>query len=324
MDLQVDPSDEDVIIAYSMEWMKEEKGPGGGMNNVIYRQLIVEVGGMWVIADFKAIDRRDRKWEIKGGPWAWPWKWCPIVSGPNIEAPWGWLGYSDLEDITGLNSGINTAISNYGKILRFHAHPKTVGIGFEAKDIQATDIGSLWTVRNQEASVKNLEMQTDLRSSLAFINTLTGSFWNIGRGLDPTVYQQNVTNVTNFGLRVMSLRSLEKMEDKRGTYGRMLRELVVRCLDVVKIIVDAVKIEWPDPLPTNPTAVVDKLEKEVGMGIVSRETAAGDLGRTWKLEHERIMEEAKDQQTLGEMFMEAFDKGETGGNSGSKSTSGQT
>jgi len=316
MDLRTDPTNEDQITAYSIQWNKEEKNSGGGIDKMVYRQLIIDVAGdgsAWAIGDFKSKDRLRKEWQVVGGPWAWPWPWSPIVSGPNIEAPWGVFGYSDLEDITGLNSGINTAVSNYGKILRHHAHPKTVGTGFSAKEVEGTEIGTLWTVTNPEAKIKNLEMQTDLRSSLTFIGMLSGAFWNIGRGLDQAAYQQNVTNVTNFGLRVLALKPLEKMEDKRGTYGAMLREVIVRSLEAAGIKIDEVRIEWPDPLPNNPTAVVDKLEKEIGMGLTSRETASTELGRTWDVEKERIVAEAKDLETLGEMFMKEFDRGAEGG-----------
>lgn len=323
MDIQTDPTNEDQIVAYSIEWRKEEKNSGGGIDKMIYRQLVIDVAGdgsKWSIGDFKTKDKAIREWKVVSGPWAWPWDWCPIVSGPNIEAPWGPFGYSDLEDITGLNAGINTAVSNYGKILRHHAHPKTVGTGFSADDIQPTEIGALWTVKFPEATIKNLEMQTDLRSSLAFVKLLAGSFWSIGRGLDPAVYEANVANVTNFGLRVLSLKPLEKMEDKRGTYGTMLRDVIVRCLDCVGIKIDEVRIEWPDPLPNNPTAVVDKLEKEVGMGLTSKETASTELGRTWGVEKERMQKELKDAESLGEFFMKEFDRGAQGGNLGRNQT----
>lgn len=314
--VQLDPTDEETHLAYKVEWKRSNVKVDGRNETIIYRQLIVlvdEVEGMWAVGDFWCKDKdKKRDWKISSGPWAWPWRWSPIISGPNIEAPWGEYGYSDLEDITGINNAINAAITNYGKILRHHAHPKTVGIGFTADDISATEIGSLWTIPNENAKIENLEMDTDLVSSMNFINMLSMYFWNIGRGLDPASFKNNVANVTNFALRVLALRALDKLEDKRSNYGTGLKDAVVRAMDMLGMQIDDVQIEWPDPLPNNPTAIIDKLEKEVGLMITSRETAATELGRIWTIEKKRIMDEQLELESLGSAMIEAFERDRSG------------
>ena len=312
--VRVEETDTSQVLAYKIEWRRTEADPGTRRKDVfIYRQMVVNAGSSqdpaWIVADFKAKDRAKRDWNLINGPWAWPWKWSPIHDCPNIEAGWGHYGLSDLEDVTGLNDALNFVVSNTIRIIKIHAHPKTVGTGFTAGDLQDTAIDSFWTVENPEAKVSNLEMQSDLASSLAMVELVRTAFWTIGRGLDPSTYKDKVGQMTNFALRVLSIRAQHKMGDKRLTYGKMLRDLNGHILEMAGQAAAKTVIVWPNPLPEDPKETTAELQVEVAMGVVSRQTASEELGRDWKTEQARMRQESKEQATLGQYLMDQFDRG---------------
>lgn len=135
------------------------------------------------------------------------------------------------------------------------------------------------------------------------------AFWTIGRGLDPSVYKDKIGQVTNFALRVLGIRAQHKMGDKRLTYGKLLRDLNAHIQEMTGVEVGDTLIVWPDPLPENPLETTQELQAEVAMGIVSRQTAAEQVGRDWEMERERIQNESKERSSLGQYLIEQFDRG---------------
>ena len=211
--------------------------------------------------------------------------------------------------MTGLNDALNFVVSNTLRIIKIHAHPKTMGTGFTAGDVQETAVDSFWTIENPEAKIYNLEMQSDLESSLAVIDLVRTAFWTIGRGLDLSVYKDKIGQITNFALRVLSIRAQHKMGDKRLTYGKMLRSLNSHILEMSGQEAAETVIVWPQPLPEDPKETTAELQTEVAMGVVSRQTASEELGRDWATEQERMRQESKEQATLGQYLMDQFDRG---------------
>jgi hypothetical protein len=307
--IRVDPADEEHVLAYKIEWRRNETTPGSRRRDVyIYRQLAVEVEpGAWIVGDFKAKDRLKRRWDLinAGG---WPWPWAPIVDGPNQDNPWGTYGLSDLEDIAGINDSINFLGSNTMRILKHHAHPKTIGTGFEAEELQDTSIDSFWTIPNPEAKVQNLEMQSDLVSSMAMLDFLKTAFWTIGRGMDPSVYKDKIGQITNFALRVLAIRAIHKMGDKRLSYGKALREVNRRALEMIGYPNVETTIAWPLPLPEDPESELRVLGEEIALKILSRQTASEQRGRNYELEQKRIKEWEKANKSLGDFLIEEMDR----------------
>lgn len=310
--VRTDPMDGDRAVAYKVEWRRVETEPNSRRKlTYIYRQLAVEVSddpSAWVVGDFKAKDRRKREWQLTNA-WAWPYAWSPIVDGPNVQPGWGYYGLSDLEDVAGINDGVNFLVSNSMRILKHHGHPKTIGTGISETDLVASGIDNFWTVEEPTAKVYNLEMQSDLGAAMNLLDFLKTSFYSIGRGLDPSVYKDQMGRITNFALRVLAIRAVHKMGDKRMSYGDALVELNRRALEMAGTPEAATLVQWPDPLPEDPKTLVERLEKEIGMEITSRQTAAEETGRSWSVERGRISAEKKESSTLGKELMKAFDGG---------------
>lgn len=101
----------------------------------------------------------------------WGYEWPPILDWKNLPNPHQYYGLSDLE-MADLNDAVNFIASNTGRIIKVHAHPKTIGVGVLGKDVQETSVDSFWTIPNADAKVYNLEMQSELRSSLEFFQLL--------------------------------------------------------------------------------------------------------------------------------------------------------
>lgn len=312
--VRTDPSDVTKAIAYKVEWKRKLDLVGRSRETWIFRQVAMLVDPVddredrWIVADLASKDRSKREWEIRGGPWAWDYPFPPIMDGPNLMAAWGYYGSSDLEDIAPLNDSINFVTSNYGRILKIHAHPKTIGTGFQLKELVDTAIDGFWSVANPNAKVQNLEMESDLQSSLNMLELLRTEFWSIGRGLDPAVYKDKIGKITNFGLRVIANRALHKNTDKRMSYGEALRELGRAVLEMEGMSGYDVQIMWPEPLPEDPMEQIVRAEREEGLGVVSVQTLAEELGRSWEQEKRRIRRQKEENVSLGQWLVSQFDQ----------------
>jgi len=204
-------------------------------------------------------------------------------------------------------------LSNVNRIIRFHAHPRTIAIGVEPDSIQETAVEQFWTIAAtpEQVNIFNLEMESDLGSAFAFFQTIKEAFWTIGREADPATFKEKIGNVTNFGLRVLFLDALNKLGQKRETYGKALVTLIERILALSGHEDLTVVPKWCDSLPSDPREAVETMMLEIDSGILSRETAARERGRNWQLERERIKAEAKDAETMGQKLMRALKGGET-------------
>jgi hypothetical protein len=109
---------------------------------------------------------------------------------------------SDLEEAD-INDAINFTASNIQRILKFHSHPKTIGTGFSAEQLQNTAVDEMWAIPDPAAKVFNLEMQSDLASAFNYLNLLKGAYAKVTGvpDLDPAVV--NVGALSGFALRIL-------------------------------------------------------------------------------------------------------------------------
>src|SRR5581483_3337211 len=106
--------------------------------------------------------------------------WSPVVDAQNLPCPNEFWGIADLEDDSlDLNKAINFAISNINRIIRFHAHPKTWGRGFQSNQLNIAVDETI--VLPGEASLQNLEMTSDLSSSIRHYEKLREALHEIAR-----------------------------------------------------------------------------------------------------------------------------------------------
>lgn len=304
--------DTDSARAYVIEWMAERRLPGRVRpTETTIRQVFAltdDGTNTWALGQFYDTGRIRNKWVVDEGfppPAIWPYKWLPIVDWQN-QISTEYYGLSDLEDVTALNMAINTILSNSNRILYIHGHPRTIGTGFSAGDVQESNIDSFWTIPDKEAKVYNLEMQSDLSSAYNMVQMVARWVGEISRDFDVATLEERIGQLTNFGLRVLASSALAKLSEKRQTYGDGLARINRALLELGGFTLYETKIHWSDPLPQNEDEEVKRLKDERGMGIVSKQTATQERGRDWELEQKRIAEEEALSSGIGARILDGF------------------
>lgn len=314
--------DDDEAEAYVIEWVEKRRviADNPVLQDVRVRQIFAKFSisanadtaePVWFHAIFNdAAPAQGRTWQVEAEPEAWPFAWCPIVEWQNLASD-GYYGESDLEDLPEINDSINFVVSNINKILYTHGHPRTVGTGLKANQLQDTAVDNFWTIENENAKIANLEMQSDLSSAFNFLRFLRESFWSVGRDIDLATLTDKIGQVTNFGLKVLSNDALSKLGEKRLLYGSGLNQVNRILLELGGHEVRDTEPQWVMPLPEDDAAEVGTLQKEVDMEIVSRQTATEERGRDYKQEQARIMREKRSGDNIGGRLLDAFTRGQS-------------
>jgi len=229
-------------------------------------------------------DGSERAWTVfeyaESGEWSgwkltgqtdWPYPWPPVVDWQNLPRPNRYYGKDDVGTTGPLNDGLNFVVSNIQRILKHHAHPKTIGTGMAANDVEETAVDRFWAVPNEAARIFNLEMQSDLGSSLAFGQFIRRALFDSGRELDPASVQDRLGDLTNFGLRVLFRDTLAKGGTKRLLFADGLVRLCQHALELGGMPPRVpVTVVWPDPLPVDPLETARALQLDVEVGGLSQ------------------------------------------------------
>jgi hypothetical protein len=240
------------------------------------------------------------QWEAQGKPLVWEYDFPPICDWPNLPDPRGYYGKNDLGIVGALNDSLNFTASNTQRIIKFHAHPKTVAIGITADQITPTDVDGIWAISapKDEVEVKNLEMQSDLSSSMNYMQTLRRAIFDMARELDPATVDDRLGQLTNFGLRVLNGDHINKAGTKRLLYGNGLTNLNRRIMMLASVPVLPINNNWPDILPTDDLGQANALDVDTRHGL-SNETYLERRRYDPALEEERRQiqrgEQAEDQ-----------------------------
>lgn len=273
---------------------------------ILFRETIEQDRGRWVIRD-EVSNADGIAWRMTSET-IWNYDFAPVLDCQNLPVPNEYWGASDLEeDIIQLQRSINFILSNLARIIRYHAHPKTWGRGFSAKDLR---IGVDETIifPSTDAELRNLEMQSDLASSIELYKCLREALHEVSR--IPEVATGKVESsglLSGVALQILYQPLLEKTETKRRTYGDMLVELNRRLLaiggfgDGIITTIHWLKLLPVDPMQERQAALIDQ---QLG---VSRDTLLQRLGYDSDLEKQkRTVEEGE----LGERLLTAFDRGQ--------------
>lgn len=249
-----DAFDAEQVIFYRIEWSDGETS---------FRQDIVHAPEReaWDIYEYQRSGTLNNRWE-GGYVDTWNYNFPPILDWKNLPNPHDYYGKDDVRGLRNLNDSLNFTASNMQRILKHHAHPKTIGLGMKPGDVKLTDIDQFWTVpvTAKDALIKNLEMQSDLRSSLDFVNLLKRFIYDLGRELDPSSVHEKLGDVTNFGLRVLYADPLAKSGVKRLLAEQALIRLNLVLLELGGFQRREILIDWPDPLPSDPLQMAQALQ----------------------------------------------------------------
>lgn len=295
------PDDMDTVLWYTIYY------------NDNARQDIVFDGDAWLIYDLS----RDKysKWQVDDES-EWLYSWPPIYGWKNLPNPNEFYSVSDI-DHADLNDKINFIASNTNRILQKHAHPRTILLGASLGDVEVKDeIGGILAINKPagEVSVNNLEMQSDLQSSMAYLEDLKAAFFSLGASVDITTIKDRLGQVTNFGLKVLFKDAIDRLTIKRALYGDALIEINRRVLELGGFgSENYTTLIWPDALPMNQLETIEAIERMIALGLISKETAATKLGIDWDAEMQKLTEQ-QGSQDVGSLILQnlAFNRGQNG------------
>jgi len=283
------------------------------MDTVIWYEMMWTIGDTEYLIDFIneadfPVDEQTEQWRIvqysrrknsntweKDAEEIWPFYFGPIVDWPHIPEPNDRYGRPETtDDQLSLNRSVNKIASDINRILRFHAFPKTIGTGIAPGDVQATSIDSFFATPNKDANIYNLEMKSDLASSMAMLQFLTDAFLAQARVVIMRGTVKDFQRVTNTGIRAVFLDMIAKNQVLRWSYGSAAQEISRRMLMVKGMNYEQrPDIIWDDPLPEDDTEAINNLAIELTHKLVSRETASKKRGYTWDEETSRMASESK-------------------------------
>ncbi|GIK73817.1 MAG: hypothetical protein BroJett021_28050 [Chloroflexota bacterium] len=295
-----DPDDIDLVWRYIIQY----PAMGKEGERLVVRQVIErDAGGRWTITDEVSVN--NGSWETRQAI-QWPWNWAPVVDMQNLPSPNEYYGVADVEeDVLRLNYAINFTLSNLQRIIRFHAHPRTWGQGFAANTLKMGVDETI--VLPAGATLQNLEMQSDLTSSITYYERLKMALHETAHVPEvATGKLENAGALSGVALRILYQPLLDRTEQKRLTYGSLIVELFRRLLDMAGYGPDnLVRLTWPELLPSNrlETLQAAVLESQIG---VSQDTTLRNLGYDPDIEREK---REMDGGMLGEQLLTAFDRG---------------
>ena len=245
----------------------------------------------WRVIDFKQ-ESMSSKWEALAED-VWPYEFPPILDRRNKSQPFQYYGAPTLDQtLIELNHAANFIASNTARIIKFHAHPRTIGVGVDAEQVQTTSIDGLFTI--PEGNVFNLEMQSDLASSMAMLQEVKGQFFAQLRVIDQSSIKDRLGQITNYGVRMMFSDQLELTEEMRDVYGEIACEAVTRMSILDNTPVNKPTAVWGEPLPVNRLEMLQAAEIEDRLRLTSLETLRRDIGRDAELEAQRLADEQRD------------------------------
>ncbi len=217
----------------------------------------------WVIIEYE--QNQHKEWvELARDEWDFPF--APIVDWPNIRRPHTNYGQSSLSN-PGLNDAINFVASNTARIIKYHAHPKTIGIGVDADKIIQTPVDGFYSVP-KDSTVHNLEMQSDLASSMNMLTLLKGEFFAAQRVIDLSTIQDKLGQMVG-----LTFQQIQKYENgaNRVSASRLWQFAAVLGVQVVYFFdgLGSPKTEMKGSVPSKAERKIDDETAKIARKIAS-------------------------------------------------------
>jgi hypothetical protein len=250
------------------------------------------------------------KW-ITIGDDVWPFPFPPIAHVKNLPRAGDCYGRSDIEDIIGLQTEYNTAVSNINKILWYAGHPRLWSKG-RLGALQDWGAEKILQVSDPDGSINVVETGGDLASFMAFKDDLRGALMNISQTTDNETVKDKAGALTNLALRVLFKDELAKLETKRTLYGECLETVNQRLLALEGIETNGGRVNFADTMPVDEVEQQAALKGDLEMGIVSKSTVAQERGYDWKGEggeQEKIASEKTAEGNVGGRILSDFLRG---------------
>lgn len=277
--------DPDQIVWYELKW---KVGKDEMLQDYVHNE-----DDTWTVYEYTRGSGTQAWSTAEKSEWASPYP--PILSAPHLPNPNEHYGLAEItQNSIDLNDAINRVASDIGKILRYHASPRTIAIGITQDKIKPGAIDSLWTIDDKDAKIMNLEMQSDLASSMSFLTFLNDMFLAQARVVIMRGTVKDFQRVTNTGIRAVFLDMIAKNELLRWSYGILLQKICQTLLFIHGTPSNTMPtVTWVDPLPTDELEQVNRMQIEQANGWLDPETATKMRGREWGTTVSRFLTASK-------------------------------
>jgi hypothetical protein len=207
-------------------------------------------------------------------------------------------------------------MSNISKVTRLFAHPQRYARNLSAQMRTNPKTGEAEMALGPDempaftgdGEIVQLQPAGDVTGMLEYAQVIRGLIFSLAREVDIESLKDKVGAITNFGLRILYRDFLDKLGTKRMLYGAAYQELNRRLLQLGGYEPETCEISWPDPLPVNETEETQGLQVDMGLGLVSKQTAREIRGYDNKNETERMTNEATSANNAGGLILENFFK----------------
>lgn len=260
------PHAKDVMVSFRLSYSYERAGVRGEKARVKYTEIITK--DRFIIID------GDVRYE-----WPNSLGFIPIVHIKNIPIANATYGLSDLNDFTGLNREYNEKATSISDIINYHQAPVTVVYGAKATSLEK-GANKLWSGLPKDARVENLQLQSDLRASVDYMELLKKNMHELTNVPEATLGQmQAVSNTSGVALHVQYQPLLEQRAKKILTYGTGLEKVNRMALKIWEItnsrdfkaempdVKDPYKTAttFPDPLPKDRLVLLQEIQQRMSM-----------------------------------------------------------
>ena len=318
--------DYDEVNTYTIKW--DVPKPEDSKRRIYFRQQIIRIPAMtvqnddgsfdnppmWKIVDSYAdkSEMRDKYPLVDAQSWVtfgselWPFPFPPILEVPNLPAPNSYWGMACIEpDVIALVEAANYSLSNINRILRLHAHPKTVTVGLSPSQQQqvVVNVDGILNLPGDksEVDIKNLEMTSDLASSINFYGKLRDGLYE--RSRIPEVSSGKVQNLSYLSALAMQMLygpGFELRAVMRSTYGNFIIELCRRLLAIAgRGDTNIVDVLWPETFPRDLMVEAQTAIYKQQVGF-SQDTLVSELGGNAEREKELRQGDIEEKAKLAE------------------------
>lgn len=293
--------------------------------SIVRRQTVTRQGATWLIEDFYSYSDGST-WHRDGDAVVWRYEFAPVFQVKNLPNANVFYGSADLNlCVLRLNHYINRVDSLINKIIRIHAHPKTVAYGITEDQLEISSDGILF-VDEFEAELKNLEMQSDLTAAQTFRDKMRGALAEVSHVPEITTGKtDNLGTLSGRAMAILYGPLIDQTKKKRLLYGRFIKD-IVRALLVIgghAVASKEIVLRWGAMLPADDKEAAETalIKKQIGF---STDTLIQELGGDPDTEREK---RALDINDTGAIIGAAFDGGRGsdvyGGTAGAVAPDGQ-
>jgi hypothetical protein len=205
------------------------------------------------------------------------------------------LGKSDLQDIIPLQKEFNEKTTDVSDIINYHASPITVVYGAKTNNLEK-GARKIWGGLPKDAKVENLELKTDLSSSMNYIELVKNAMFEVASMPEDALGAKTaVSNTSGIALHIKNQPLIDTNNNKRITYSTGIEEinrLILRYADVYELEdfdkagfnklkpVEkwSTDIVFPDPLPKDELIQMQIIAQKLTNHLITRLDALKELG----------------------------------------------